>query len=84
MPSPDHEEALARVRALTEPILNGPRTNPEERTMRGLAHRISVAIKASTKERSCTFKEGHDAHTYPLGYGESAAYCPGYPKAAEG
>jgi hypothetical protein len=74
-------EALARVRALVEPILNGPRTDASERTMRGLAHRVSVAIKPTTKERHCTFKEGHTAHTYPYGPGESAAYCPGLPRA---
>lgn len=72
-------EALTRVRALVEPILAGPRTNRDERTMRGLAHRVSVAIRPTTPERQCKFDKGHDAHTYPYGYGESAAYCPGLP-----
>ncbi|MEW2420469.1 hypothetical protein AB0911_07985 [Streptomyces nigra] len=73
-------EALARVQALVDPILNGPRTDDSERKMRGLAHRVSVAIKPTTKERQCTFREGHDAHTYPYGPGESAVYCPGLPR----
>lgn len=73
-------EALARVRALVDPILNGPRTDPSERTKRGLAHRISVAILPTTAERRCTFQLGHDAHTWPYGPGESAVYCPGLPR----
>ena len=73
-------EALARVRALVDPILSGPRTDPMGRQKRGLAHRISVAILPPTPERPCTFREEHDAHTYPYGPGESAAYCPGLPR----
>lgn len=73
-------EALKRVSSLVEPILNGPRTDDTERRMRGLAHRVSVAIRPSTKERQCTFDKGHDAHTYPYGPGESAVYCPGLPR----
>jgi hypothetical protein len=74
--------ALARVQALIDAELTGPRTAaPERRLARGLAHRISVAIKPSTAERQCTFDEGHDAHTYPYGPGESAVYCPGLPRA---
>ncbi|MEU9921902.1 hypothetical protein AB0H51_11495 [Streptomyces griseoluteus] len=70
--------ALKRVRALVDPILdNGPNVDPAERRMWGLAHRISVAIKPTTAERPCTFREDHPAHTYPYGPGESARYCPG-------
>ncbi|MFJ8146017.1 hypothetical protein ACIQ6R_13185 [Streptomyces sp. NPDC096048] len=70
--------ALARVKALVDAALDGPPTpDHERRLVRGLAHRISVAIKPSTAERQCTFDEEHDAHTYPYGPGESAVYCPG-------
>ncbi|MEV8042431.1 hypothetical protein AB0P02_01120 [Streptomyces griseoluteus] len=73
--------ALKRVRALVDPVLdNGPSTDTTERRMRGLAHRISVAIKPTTPERHCTFREDHPAHTYPYGPGDSAAYCPGLPR----
>lgn len=74
--------ALARVEALVDAVQKGPRsTSAEGRLARGLAHRIGVAIKPSTAERPCTFDEGHDAHTYPYGPGESAVYCPGLPRA---
>ncbi|MFB7776896.1 hypothetical protein [Streptomyces bauhiniae] len=74
-------EALKRVHALDNPILDrSPSVDPAERRMRGLAHRISVAIKPTTAERQCTFREDHPAHTYPYGPGEGAAYCPGLPK----
>lgn len=75
-------KALERVQALIDAVSNGPRSaSAEGRLARGLAHRISVAMKAGTPERRCTFTEGHDAHTYPYGPGESAAYCPGLPRA---
>lgn len=74
-------EALTRVQALTDAVLKGPRSaSTEGRLARGLAHRISVAIKPTTAERPCTFDKGHDAHTYPYGPGESAVYCPGLPR----
>lgn len=73
--------ALARVTALANGALRSRlSSDAEHRVARGLAHRITVAIKPTTAERPCTYTEGHDAHTYPYGPGESAAYCPGIPR----
>ncbi|MGQ4358543.1 hypothetical protein [Streptomyces sp. SAS_272] len=74
-------EALARVQALADVVLKEPRSiNPEGRLARGLAHRISVAIKPTTAERQCSFNKEHGAHTWPYGPGENAVYCPGLPR----